>query len=150
MATDIFDSARLAEIPTGHSFLDKESRCKRLFEQALRFFGPFYHLHTPEDHPVIFQDPDVYVFAMTAIGMCAHDCPKIKIITFELMSNHVHFRAKLFRFFRSKLFATRLAIPIATNMWSILPIHRFLIPMGPDVVIIFPSTRKGRTFGSRI
>ena len=91
MATDIFDSARLAEIPTGHSFLDKESRCKRLFEQALRFFGPFYHLHTPEDHPVIFQDPDVYVFAMTAIGMCAHDCPKIKIITFELMSNHVHF-----------------------------------------------------------
>ncbi|MBR5019345.1 MAG: hypothetical protein IKX53_06885 [Bacteroidales bacterium] len=91
MATDIFDSAMLAEIPLGHSFLEKESRCKRIFEQALRFFGPFYHLHTPEDHPVIFRDPDMYAFAMTAIGMCAHDCPRVRIITFELMSNHVHF-----------------------------------------------------------
>ena len=91
MVTDIFDAAHLAAIPVGHSFLDKESRCKRLFEQALRFFGPFYHLHTPEDHPVIFRDPEVYAFAMTVVAMCAHDCPKIRIITFELMSNHVHF-----------------------------------------------------------
>ena len=91
MVTDIFDAAHLAAISVGHSFLDKESRCKRLFEQALRFFGPFYHLHTPEDHPVIFRDPEVYAFAMTVVAMCAHDCPKIRIITFELMSNHVHF-----------------------------------------------------------
>lgn len=91
MAKDFFDSACLAEIPVGHSFLEKESRCRRLFEQALHFFGPFYHLHTPEDHAAIFMDPDAYAFAMTAIAMCAHDCPNVRIITFELMSNHVHF-----------------------------------------------------------
>ena len=91
MAADIFDPARLVELPLGHSFLEKESRCKRLFEQAIHFFGPFYHLHTPEDHPVIFRDPDMYAFAMTAVAICASDCPKIRIITFELMSNHVHF-----------------------------------------------------------
>ena len=28
---------------------------------------------------------------MTLVAMCAYDCPDIQIITFELMSNHVHF-----------------------------------------------------------
>lgn len=28
---------------------------------------------------------------MTIIAICAHDCPGVRIITFELMSNHVHF-----------------------------------------------------------
>jgi REP element-mobilizing transposase RayT len=91
MAKDFFDAAFCAVRPTGHSFLEKESRCKQLFEQALRQFGPFFHLHTPEKHPIIFHNPESYQAAMTIIAMCAHDCPDIKIITFELMSNHVHF-----------------------------------------------------------
>lgn len=28
---------------------------------------------------------------MTLVAMCVHDCPNVQIITFELMSNHVHF-----------------------------------------------------------
>ena len=91
MAKDLFDAAYWAERPVGHSFLEKERRCKQLFEKALCQFGPFYHLHTPEKHPIIFHHPDSYRAAMTIVAMCAHDCPDIRIITFELMSNHVHF-----------------------------------------------------------
>lgn len=91
MAKDYFDSAHLADIPVGHSFVEKERKCKELFNSALRHFGTFCHLHTPEDHPVVFIDDDAYRVAMTIVAMCAHDCPDIKIITFILMSNHVHF-----------------------------------------------------------
>jgi REP element-mobilizing transposase RayT len=90
-AKDFFDTAFWAERPVGHSFVEKESRCKQLFQMALRHFGPFFHLHTPEKHPVIFRDTEDYRVAMTIVAMCAHDCLDIKIITFELMSNHVHF-----------------------------------------------------------
>lgn len=91
MAKDFFDAAFWAERPTGHSYQEKESRCRQLFELALHRFGPFFHLHTPDKHPVVFPDPNSYRTAMTLIAICAHDCPDIRIITFELMSNHMHF-----------------------------------------------------------
>lgn len=91
MAKDVFDPAFFADRPIGHSFLEKESKCKELFNEALRHFGAFFHLHTPEEHPVVFNHDKDYPAAMTIVAMCAHDCPDIKIITFELMSNHVHF-----------------------------------------------------------
>jgi hypothetical protein len=28
---------------------------------------------------------------MTLVAMCAYDCPNVQVITFEIMSNHVHF-----------------------------------------------------------
>lgn len=40
---------------------------------------------------VIFNEREDFVYAMTLVAMCACDCPGIRIITFELMSNHVHF-----------------------------------------------------------
>lgn len=91
MAKDCFDPAFFAAWPVGHSFLDKENKCKELFNLALRSFGAFFHLHTPEDHPIIFYNEVSYRTAMTIIAMCAYDCPNVRIITFELMSNHVHF-----------------------------------------------------------
>ena len=91
MAQDFFETAYLAGRPIGHSFLEKESNCKELFNKALYSYGAFLHLHTPEDHPVIFIDDKAYRAAMTIVAMCAHDCQDIKILTFELMSNHVHF-----------------------------------------------------------
>ena len=91
MATDLFVYPFINFPPEGHSFLGKESRCKTLFDRALHHFGVFYHLHTPEKHPVIFRNPQDYRMAMTIIATCAFDCPGIRIITFELMSNHVHF-----------------------------------------------------------
>lgn len=91
MAQDFFEPAYFADKPAGHSFLEKESKCKELFNTAMHHFGTFLHLHTPENHPVVFHDDKDYRAAMTIVAICAHDCPDIKIITFELMSNHVHF-----------------------------------------------------------
>lgn len=75
-----------------HSFFEKEERCRRVFEWTLHKYGGVWHLCTPgQKQSVIFNDPEDFVYAMTLVAMCAHDCPGIKIITFELMSNHVHF-----------------------------------------------------------
>lgn len=74
-----------------HSFFEKEDRCRRVFECTVRKYGGVWHLCTPgEKQSLIFRDND-YVFAMTLVAMCAYDCPDVQIITFEIMSNHVHF-----------------------------------------------------------
>ena len=91
MAADLFVFPFIDFPLQGHSFVEKEGRCKLLFERALRYFGPFYHLHYPEDHPAILRDQQDYEVAMSIVGMCAFDCPGVRVITFELMSNHVHF-----------------------------------------------------------
>ena len=91
MAADLFVFPFIDFPLQGHSFVEKEGRCKLLFERALRYFGPFYHLHSPEDHPAILRDQQDYEVAMSIVGMCAFDCPGVWVITFELMSNHVHF-----------------------------------------------------------
>lgn len=75
-----------------HTFYEKEERCRRVFQMTLRKYGGIWHLCTPgEKQPVIFRNPEDYVFAMTLLAMCAYDCPQVQIITFEIMSNHVHF-----------------------------------------------------------
>ena len=77
---------------TERSFFEKEDRCRRVFRMTLNTYGPVWHLCTPGDNQsIIFRNPKDYVFAMTLVAMCAHDCPGVQIITFELMSNHVHF-----------------------------------------------------------
>lgn len=77
-----------------HSYYEKEDRCRRVFEFILRKYGGVWHLCTPgEGQSVIFSDEhkEDYAFAMTLVAMCAYDCQNVQIITFELMSNHVHF-----------------------------------------------------------
>ena len=75
-----------------HSFFEKEDRCRRVFEWTIRKFGGVWHLCTPgEKQPLIFKRPEDYAFAMTLVAMCAFDCPNVQVITFEIMSNHVHF-----------------------------------------------------------
>ena len=75
-----------------HSFFEKEDRCRRVFDWTLRKYGGVWHLCTPgEKQSIVFKNPEDYVFAMTLVAMCAYDCPRVQIITFEIMSNHVHF-----------------------------------------------------------
>ena len=75
-----------------HSYHEKEDRCRRVFEGTVRKYGGVWHLCTPgEKQPIVFKNPEDYVFAMTLVAMCAYDCPNVQVITFELMSNHVHF-----------------------------------------------------------
>lgn len=88
MVTDFHEGAQAQR---ERSFSEKESRCRRVFEWTVQKYGGIWHLCTPGEHqPVIFKDND-YAFAMTLVAMCAYDCPEVQIITFELMSNHVHF-----------------------------------------------------------
>lgn len=75
-----------------HSFFEKEDRCRRVFEGTVREYGGVWHLCTPgEKQPLVFKRPEDNVFAMTLVAMCAYDCPNVQVITFEIMSNHVHF-----------------------------------------------------------
>lgn len=75
-----------------HSFFEKEDRCRRVFEGTVREYGGVWHLCTPgEKQPLVFKRPEDNVFAMTLVAMCAYDCPSVQVITFEIMSNHVHF-----------------------------------------------------------
>ena len=81
----------MAKDAKGHSFYEKEDRCRRVFELTLRQYGGVWHLCTPGGkQPIIFKDPEDYVFAMTLMAMCAFDCPPVQVITFIIMSNHIH------------------------------------------------------------
>lgn len=78
--------------PTARSFSDKENRCRKVFEWTQRKYGPVWHLCTPGHlQQVIFRKKEHYAYGMTLVAMCAFNSPGVKIITFELMSNHVHF-----------------------------------------------------------
>jgi len=102
-----------------HSYFEKEERCRRVFEWTLKKYGGVWHLCTPgEKQPVIFNDRKDFVYAMTLVAMCANDCPGIRIITFVLMNNHVHFvicgtREQVLEFFA--LFKKRLCRYLSSN-----------------------------------
>jgi len=50
----------------------------------------FWHLWTPENHQVIFTSEDDFKVGMNLTAICAFLHPEIKILAFELMSNHMH------------------------------------------------------------
>jgi len=70
-----------------NDFASEERRCELLFLSL----GPCWHLYTPENHPVIFTDEADYKAAMTLTAICHLAFPQFRILTFELMSNHIHF-----------------------------------------------------------
>ena len=85
-------SKNMAKEMKEHSFFEKEDRCRKVFEWTVMMYGGVWHLCTPgEKQPIIFKRPEDYAFAMTLVAMCAYDCPNVQVITFEIMSNHVHF-----------------------------------------------------------
>lgn len=73
------------------SFQEKEKRCRAIFDSLLWDGFSFWHVCTPGTFQhIIFETPDDYEFGMVAAATSAYDS-KVRIITFELMSNHVHF-----------------------------------------------------------
>lgn len=75
----------------GLTFSDKENRCQQLFQRTADSFGGIWHLCTPGvGQPVIFRDKEDYIYMMTLIAICSYELPEIQIITFEVMSNHLH------------------------------------------------------------
>lgn len=67
-------------------FRETELRCQMLF----RDLGTCWHIYTPEHFPIVFGTEDDFKFGMTLIAICALSVPGVRILTFELMSNHLH------------------------------------------------------------
>lgn len=97
------------------SFQEQERQCERLFCSH----GPFFHLCTPGDAVAqLFEEETDFRFAMNLVALCSHLVPDIRIITFEVMRNHLHlvgegplmrgeewfshYRRRLSRFYQSK------------------------------------------------
>ena len=68
------------------NFIDCERLCQSHFEAS----GPYWHLWTPDNFRIIFPDRDSFQKGMGIVGVAAKLVPVLRIITFELMSNHIH------------------------------------------------------------
>lgn len=70
-------------------FNEKEARCQRLFDSL----GEVYHLWTKENFELIFTSEEDFKVGMTIFGFSAALHKEVKVLTFELMSNHIHIAA---------------------------------------------------------
>lgn len=71
------------------SYYEKEALCEARFQEL----GECYHLWTPENHEIIFTCKDDFKTGMTLFGISARLHANVTILTFELMSNHIHVAA---------------------------------------------------------
>jgi len=67
----------------------KEERCQTAFDSL----GTCYHIWTPENFEIIFRNDSEFRVAMGIIAIVAKCFPGVRIITFVIMSNHLHFMA---------------------------------------------------------
>lgn len=70
-------------------FTDLELECSAAFQELM----PCWHIYSPENHEIIFPDIKAFKAGMSILGIAAKLCPDVIIITFELMSNHLHITA---------------------------------------------------------
>lgn len=69
------------------TFAEKERACEQAFVES----GPFWHLYTDGTRMGdIFCGEEDFRLGMTTLAVCAVLCPGAQLVTFELMSNHVH------------------------------------------------------------
>jgi len=71
------------------TFSEKESFCAQTF----RNLGDCYHLWTPENFEIIFTCDDDFKVGMGIMAVAAALFPDVIILTFELMTNHLHITA---------------------------------------------------------
>ncbi|MBQ0123908.1 MAG: hypothetical protein KBS58_03590 [Bacteroidales bacterium] len=69
-----------------NDFSEKENSCRDIFE----CLGPCWHLWSPENFEVIFRNEEDYKFGMSIFAICAKMCSGVMVLTFEIMSNHIH------------------------------------------------------------
>ena len=70
-----------------NNFYERESQCEAVFARL----GTVVHLWTNENFEIIFTCNDDFKAGMNIVGLCAGLFPGLTILTFELMSNHIHF-----------------------------------------------------------
>lgn len=71
------------------SFYEKEALCEARFREL----GECHHLWTPENHEIIFTSQTDFKTGMTLFGISAKLYADVTVLTFELMSNHIHITA---------------------------------------------------------
>lgn len=90
------------------TFGEKERYCQTSFNSG----GPYWHLYTSgKNTGLIFKTKEDYVYAMNVMAQVALIFPKLHIVTFAIMDNHVHILIsgpqdeviRFFNFFRKKL-----------------------------------------------
>lgn len=70
------------------NYSEKERGCEATFLSA----GPYWHIYTSgKEMSILFADINDFQFAMNVIAQAAWKYPTLKIIAFEVMSNHFHF-----------------------------------------------------------
>ena len=69
------------------SFAEKERGC----ETAFHTHSPYWHLCTPGNlSGIIFRDEADFIFGMNLLAWCAARHKNVLVLTFALMSNHIH------------------------------------------------------------
>lgn len=71
------------------SYYEKEALCEAKFHEL----GECHHLWTPENHEIIFTSQNDFKAGMNLFGISARLFADITVLTFELMSNHIHVAA---------------------------------------------------------
>lgn len=71
------------------SFYEKEAECALAFSEL----GECWHLSTSENFEIIFTSDQDFRSGMGTMAVCSRLFPDIRILTFELMSNHIHITA---------------------------------------------------------
>jgi len=97
------------------SFAEAERQCEMTFSMS----GKWYHLYTSGKTTELFlKDDEDFKFCMNLLARCAAEFPKLVIVAFAIMDNHIHivisgneqifqlffasYRRKLSRFLSSK------------------------------------------------
>ena len=69
------------------SYYESERMCEATFLSG----GCWWHLYTPGNlTSLLFADDDDYRFAMNLTARCIAEFPALKVVAFEIMSNHLH------------------------------------------------------------
>ena len=72
-----------------NDYFNKENRCLQCFNKM----KVCYHLWTPENFEIIFRNDAEFLVGMGIMAMAAKCFPEVQILTFELMTNHLHIMA---------------------------------------------------------
>ena len=68
------------------TYREAELRCEMVYQEL----GSCWHIFTPEKFPVIFGAKEDFKFGMNLVAVCARAFPDVRILTFEIMTNHLH------------------------------------------------------------
>lgn len=72
---------------TALTFFEKEKLCEERFHAS----GPFWHLYTDGTRMQnLFLTKELFEIGLAALGVSCRMMPVVKMVSFELMANHVH------------------------------------------------------------